>query len=167
MPIPRGLALAGLLGATLVLSACGGASKSAQPPGTVKVYFCTTASMPDCKTDATRAQEQAVGRALRRSEHVEKIVFVSKAAALEEFKKKNPLSFKQFPKLPENPLPDEWVVTVDSDRNEAAVGKAICAARHPGVQPCATAGELGEVGGVAWGSPLADRIRRRLGLPTR
>ncbi len=154
------MALAGFLALTLVLSACGGASKSAEHPGTVKVYFCTTVSMPDCKTDATRAQERAVGQALRHSEHVEKVVFVSKAAALAQFKKKNPLSFKQFPKLPANPLPDQWVITVDSDRNEATVGKAICAARHPGVQPCATAGQLGEEGGVTWGSPLTDRIRR-------
>jgi len=112
--------------------------------------------MPDCKADATRAQEQAVGRALRRSPHVMRVFFVSKAVGLKRFKKKNPLLVKQLPAIA-NSLPDEWVVTVDSDRNEAKVGQAICAAHYRGVEACHPAPEMG---GVQWGSPITDRIRR-------
>jgi cell division protein FtsX len=158
VPARRALVLVGLLALTLVVSACGGASKADQHPGEVKVNFCTTVSMSDCKADATRTEERAVGSALRHNPHVVKVVFVSKAEALQRFKKMNPGFLA--PQLPANPLPDAWVVTVDSEHNDAKVGKAICAARHPGVPPCATAAELGEVGGVTWGSPLTDRIRR-------
>jgi cell division protein FtsX len=143
------MVLAGLLGLTLVLSACGGAAS--RQPGTVKVYFCTTASMPDCKTDATRAQERAVGQELRQSEYVEKAVFISKAAGLARFEKRNPLLVKH---LPTNPLPDEWVVTVTSDQYKEAVGKKVCAARYPGVERCSNSA-LGQFGGVTWRSTLA------------
>src|ERR1700745_1991593 len=47
-----------------------------------QVYFCTKASMRVCSTDATRAQETAVGRQLRHSPHVSKVTFVSKAKGL-------------------------------------------------------------------------------------
>jgi len=151
--------LAGLLGLTLVAAACGAASTSVQS-GTVNVFFCTTVSMPDCSTNATPAQERAVGRMLRRIPNVTKTVFVSKAEALRRIKKTSPAI--RTKSLPANPLPDKWVVTVDSDRNDAKVGKAICAAAYSGVQPCAAAGELGEVGGVTWAGSIADRILRRL-----
>ena len=142
--------------AALALAGCGGSTRSDQP-GRVKVVFCTTVSMPDCAANATVAQEEAVGRALRHSPHVVKAVYVSKAAGLKRFTKINPgLPTSQ---LPANPLPDEWVVTVDSDRNEAKVGKAICAAHYPGIERCAAGSSVGEIGGVIWGSPLADRIR--------
>jgi hypothetical protein len=157
----RALVLAGLVAPTLVLSACGGASKPAQHPGTVRVNFCTTLSMPDCKSDATAAQERAVGRILQRIPNVTKVVFVSKAEALKRVKKEMPAV--PVTQLPANPLPDEWVVTVTSDQDRETVGKTICAARYPGVQPCATAGQLGEVGGVTWGSPITDEIRRLFG----
>ena len=45
VPARRALVLALTLALTLLLSACG-ASKSVQHPGTVKVYFCSTVSMP-------------------------------------------------------------------------------------------------------------------------
>ena len=156
VPARRALVLALTLALTLLLSACG-ASKSAQHPGTVKVYFCTTVSMPDCKSDATVAQEQAVGRALRRIPNVTKVVFVSKAAGLRRFKKQDPLG--PSVKLLANPLPDEWVVTVTSERDSETVGKAICAKRYPGVQPCATLDQRGEVGGVTWRSSLFGHLR--------
>ena len=44
----------------------------------VKVNFCTTVSMPECSKDATQAQIQAVGDALRDDSDVEHVVFVSK-----------------------------------------------------------------------------------------
>jgi cell division protein FtsX len=144
-----------VLGVCLIvtLAACGGAKKTTRP-GRVRVYFCTTVSMPDCKADATRAQELAVGTALLQSPHVLKAVFVSKTAGLKRAKKQNPpLPYNQ---LSGNPLPDEWVVTVDSDANNATVGKAICAAGYPGVERCRVPGELG---GVQW-DILTARIRR-------
>ena len=145
MPARCALVLAGLFALTLLLSACGGASE----PGTVKVYFCTTVSMPDCKSDATPVQEQAVGRALRSVPNVTKVVFISKSAALEQLKKDNPDLVKGLgPELPANPLPDEWVVTVASDRDSETVGKAICAAHYAGVERCKSP----DRGGVQWGS---------------
>lgn len=149
-----------LLAAALVLAACGGGSKQVVRRGEVRVFFCTTVSMPDCHADATHSEEMAVGSALRRRDHVVTLAYISKAEALRRFKKEDPLDLSV--KLPANPLPDEWVVTVDSEGNEATVGKAICAAHYAGVQPCAAAGQLGQAGGVAWGSPIADRIRRLL-----
>jgi cell division protein FtsX len=109
--------------------------------------------MPDCKADVTTAQESAIDGALRRSPHVVKVVYVSKSAAMQRFKKENPgLPTKQ---LPANPLPDEWVLTVDSDQNAAKVGKAICAAHYPGVEPCHSA----DRGGVQWMSTLGLPLR--------
>jgi cell division protein FtsX len=138
---------------TLGLAACGGAKKTTRP-GRVRVFFCTTVSMPNCKTNATRAEELAAGRALRHSAHVVKAEYVSKAAALKELKRKSPDLVEQ--PLPANPLPDEWVVTVDSDANNATVGKAICAAGYPGVERC---GLSGGMGGVQW-DILTARLRR-------
>ena len=162
VPARRVLVLAALLALTLVLSACGGASKTVQHPGTVRVNFCTTLSMPDCKSDATRAQEQTVGRMLRRIPNVTKVAFVSKSAGLQRFTKINPALVRGLHGLA-NPLPDEWVVTVSLDRYDAKVGRAICAAHLPGVQPCARGGQRGAAGGVTWGSPITDRIRRLYG----
>jgi cell division protein FtsX len=153
VPVPRAVVLAGFLVVTLLLSACG-ASKSAQHPGTVKVFFCTTASMPDCRRNATPSQEASVGRLLRRLPNVTKIEFISKAAALHRMHRLNPtLPVKS---LPVNPLPDEWAVTVASAQDDATVGKAICAARYAGVQRCPPAdlGGYGQVGGVVWSSGL-------------
>ena len=140
--------------AALVLAGCGGATKTAQH-GHVRVFFCTTVSMPDCRADATRAEELAVGRALRNSPHVVKLVYVSKAEALQKFRKMNPTLPTRL--LPANPLPAEWVVTVDSDDNTPTVGKAICAAHYAGVERCA---RPGEIGGVGW-----NVVTRRLRFP--
>src|SRR5947207_8920621 len=48
----------------------------------VEVNFCTTISMPECTKDATPAEEQAVGAALRRNPYVERVVFRTKAQNL-------------------------------------------------------------------------------------
>src|SRR5215831_17027893 len=57
----------------------------------VKVNFCTMASMStECSKDATNAQEQAVGAALRRDPAVEKVKYVSKEEGLKQWIKENP-----------------------------------------------------------------------------
>jgi hypothetical protein len=125
------------------------------PSDIVKVDFCNAASMPSCHADATRAQENLVGSAVRRLPHVKKLVFVSKHAALERMKHDEPQIFKHS--LLTNPLPDEWVITTTSPSEADAVGKAMCAARYPGVEPCPSPGSsrFGIEGGVRWRSALA------------
>ena len=59
-------------------------------------------------TRATPAQERVVGAKLRRDPRVEKIVFVSKAQALEEFKKHAGKIPKTF--MSPNPLPDAFKI---------------------------------------------------------
>jgi cell division transport system permease protein len=124
----------------------------------VQVYFCTTASMPDCNSDATPAQEQAVGRALRRSPHVAHVQFVSKAEGLAQEKKANPDLFTV--PLTDNPLPDKWVVTTTSGKYTPTLGKAVCAARYAGVEACPPAGSshFGDSGGAQWGSTVTKRV---------
>jgi cell division protein FtsX len=156
MPARRALVLAGLSALTLLPSACGGASKSAHHPGTVKVYFCTTVAMPDCTSNASAAQERAAGRALRRIPDVTKVVFVSKATALKMFKKR----IRKV--LPANPLPDVWVATVSSDQYDERVGKRICSAHYPGVEPCpsANSSQYGHVGGATWAPARSSALHR-------
>jgi hypothetical protein len=160
--VRRALVLTGLLALPLVLSACGGSSKPKplEHPATVKVYFCTTVSMTDCTSDATAAQEQAVGQELRRMPNVTKVAFVSKSVGLEQFKKENPGLMRALPTVV-NPLPDEWLVTVASDRDRAKVGKQVCGARYPGVAPCPKPGDsrYGDIGGAVWKSIITSRIR--------
>ena len=140
----------------VLLAGCGGAPRPVVH-GVVQVFSCTTVSMRDCKADATKAEELAIGRRLRRTPHVVKVVYTSKAAGLARLKRSNPLFKHLFP-LFVNPLPDKWVVTVDSEENTKTVGEAICAARYPGVEPCQR--ESGGVhwGGVHWGTRL-PRLR--------
>ena len=132
----------------VLLAGCAGGRSVVH--GVVQVFSCTTVSMPDCDANPTTAQEQAIGRGLRGTPHVVKVVYVSKAAALAHLERSNP-SFKHLPPLLANPLPDKWVVTVDSKENAKTVGEAICAARYPGIEPCHAAGV---VGGVQWRSRL-------------
>jgi cell division transport system permease protein len=131
----------------------------------VKVNFCTTISMPECAKDATDAQIQAVGAALRSDPNVKKVVFVSKEQGLADWKKNNPSEFAgAYGLLPANPLPDEWVVTTSAASDTPIVGKRICQAHYPGVEPCAmstpssSSGQLGEVGGVTWASSITKRV---------
>ncbi len=124
----------------------------------VQVYFCTTASMPDCSADATPAQEHAVGRALRNSPHVGKVIRVSKAQGLAQEKKLDPQLFAVT--LTSNPLPDKLVVTTTSAKYTPTLGKAVCAAHYSGVEACPAAGSshYGDAGGVQWGSTITRRV---------
>ncbi len=127
----------------------------------VKVNFCTLESMrTECSKDATSSEEQAVGAALRRDPNVERVVFVSKEEGLKQWLKENkdsPIS-RSLGFLTANPLPDEWVVTTSAASDTPIVGKRICRAHYPGVEPCATAGQLGEIGGVTWASSITKRV---------
>jgi cell division transport system permease protein len=130
----------------------------------VKVYFCTTASMADCSKDATRAQELAVGRALRNDPHVQQVTFVSKEKAWADERKNNNGNFPPgtFALLNGvgNPLPDTWIVTPTQAKYTPVIGKQICRAHYTSVEPCATAntGGLGNAGGVHWQSNITKRV---------
>src|SRR5262249_2618383 len=100
-----------------------------------------------------------VGAALRRDPQIKGVVFVSKEEGLKQFKRDNPREFANaYGLLPANPLPDEWVVTTYAAADTPLVGKRICHAHYPGVEPCATAGQLGEVGGVTWANSITKRV---------
>jgi len=125
----------------------------------VKVAFCTTVSMLDCKHDATKAQRAAVGAALHSDSRVQNVVFVSKKEGLAQFKKDNPTLFAQdYSMLLANPLPDEWVVTTKRASDTPLVGKTVCRAHYPGVEPCETGKQQGEGGGVTWAGSITSRV---------
>jgi len=128
----------------------------------VKVYFCTTAVPLDgCPKGETPAQVRAVGRALRQNPMVKGAEFVTKDEALAQYKKDNAGSelASSYDLLPANPLPDAWVVTPAEPKDTPILGKAICKAHYPGVEPCSTKPkELGNVGGVHWESTVSERI---------
>ena len=86
----RAVALAGV---AFFAAACG-SSHRAVAPGCVRVYF---------DRDASRAAENAVTKRLREDERVLRMVFVDKAQALREMRRKHP---ELFARLPANPLPD-------------------------------------------------------------
>jgi cell division transport system permease protein len=162
MTVLIGMCLLGLFIAlgTWVLSWSNHVQKELQ----VQVYFCTTASMVDCKTDATHAQELAVGRALRHDPHVGQVAFVSKAQGLKEEEKNNGGAFPKgtFSLLNGlgNPLPDKYVVTPTEGKFTPVIGKLICREHYAGVEACATAktGGLGNAGGVHWQSSVTKRV---------
>jgi cell division transport system permease protein len=159
MTVLIGMCLLGLFIAlgTWVLSWSNHIQKELQ----VQVYFCTTASMIDCKVDATHAQEMAVGQALRRDPHVATVAFVSKKEGLAQFKRQNPREFgNSYGLLPGNPLPDKWVVTPTEGKYTAVIGKQICRAHYAGVETCpaSSSGELGNSGGVHWESNVTKRV---------
>jgi cell division protein FtsX len=79
---------------------------------------------------ATHAQEQAVGATLRGDSLVKQVVFVSKAQALAEFKKKYPVIYKAA-KIAENPLPDSYTVVPVSPSDTGRVRATV--AHAPGV----------------------------------
>jgi cell division protein FtsX len=90
---------AGLLVAATLLAACGNAKKQALPHNCyVGVYF---------EHDATRAEVDAVGRRLRGDPDAERVVFVSKAAALRIMRRRHPEATRD---LPANPFPDAFRV---------------------------------------------------------
>jgi cell division transport system permease protein len=158
MTVLIGMCLLGLFIAlgTWVLSWSNHIQKELQ----VQVLMCTTISgTTNCSTNATKAQELAVGRALRHDPHVQKVAFVSKKVGYAQYKKNNP---KEFPYqlIPGNPLPDKWVVTPTEGKYTPVIGKLICHSHYAGVQPCATAdtGGLGNAGGVIWQSNVTKRV---------
>jgi cell division protein FtsX len=117
----------------VVLTACSWLQSplSSSPPHTalgrpacsLELYFVT---------QATHAQEKLVGAKLRRDPRVEKIVFVSKAQALKEFKKHIGNIPKNF--MQPNPLPDAFKIA-PAQRSEAGPLKTWIAHSHwPGVE---------------------------------
>jgi len=163
MTVLIGMCLLGLFIAlgTWVLSWSNHVQKELQ----VHVYFCTTAvTTADCSADPTKAQVLAVGKALRNTEHVQKVTFVPKAKAWAQQKKENPGGFPQgtydLVGPLGNPLPDAYVVTPTEGQYTAVIGKEICHAKYGGVEPCATAttGGLGNAGGVKWESNVTKRV---------
>ena len=104
----------------------------------VKVYFAN---------GATDAQEVAVGRHLRKLEHVKSVTFMSKERAFAAQKRKFPDLYKN---VISNPLPDAWIVTPDKGDYSPVLGPKILAAHYPGVEP-------GKAG-VNWGSTTAKRV---------
>jgi cell division transport system permease protein len=101
----------------------------------VKVYFA--AGTP-------QAQEYSVGEKLRHLQNVKNVVFVSKAAAQAQMRKKYPDLYAT--PLPSNPLPDAWVVTPTKGDYTPALGKEIQATHYTGVDD------------VRWGSKTANRV---------
>jgi cell division transport system permease protein len=156
MTVLIGMCLLGLFIAlgTWVLSWSNHLQKELQ----VQVYFCTPSSMRDCSADATSAQEQAVGRELRKSPHASKVTFVPKAVGLAQEKKQNPDLFTV--PLTSNPLPDKWVVTTTAGKYTPILGKQICSAHYPGVEPCPPVGSAhyGDLGGATWSSGITKRV---------
>jgi cell division transport system permease protein len=129
----------------------------------VQVYFCTTTSMADCSANATTAQEQAVGRELRHSPYVSQVTFVSKAEGLAQSKKDRSSEFggaEAFTLLPANPLPDKWIVTPRQAKYTPLIGKQICLAHYPGIEPCPPlhSKALGNAGGVHWESSVTQHV---------
>jgi cell division transport system permease protein len=159
MTVLIGMCLLGLFIAlgTWVLSWSNHIQKELQ----VQVYLCTTTSMNDCSANATPAQEQAVGRALRQDPHVKQVVYVPKAKALADYKKNNPGEFSHaLDYLPGNPLPDKWVVTPTQGKFTPVLGKQICKAHYAGVEACppVNSSDLGNTGGVHWQSNVTKRV---------
>jgi cell division transport system permease protein len=156
MTVLIGMCLLGLFIAlgTWVLSWSNHVQKELQ----VQVYFCTKVSMADCPADATSGQEQSVGRQIRQISYVRHVEFISKAEGLAIEKKQNPDLFKV--QLLANPLPDKWVVTTARGADTPLLGKRICSAHYPGVEPCPAAGSanVGDQGGVQWSSGITKRV---------
>jgi cell division transport system permease protein len=133
MTVLIGMCLLGLFIAlgTWVLSWSNHIQKELQ----VNVYFAS---------NATRQQEQLVGRKLQHDKYVKKVVFVSKAAAEKQMEARFPDLYKT--KLPSNPLPDSFVVTPLQGKDTPLIGKAVRDGNWPGVET------------VRWGSTVTKRV---------
>jgi len=154
-----GMCLLGLFIAlgTWVLSWSNNLQKQLQ----VRVFFCTSVLPAEgCSpSGATSQQEHAVGVQLKHLNGVQKVVFVSKAKALADFKRTNPTQFANaYGLLPGNPLPDAWEVTTAAAQDTPLLGKQICRKHYPGVEPCGSGNQLGESGGVTWASSITKRV---------
>ena len=124
----------------------------------VKVLFCTSVvPQKGCATGATQAQEQAVAVAAQPGQaRSSTVTFVSKEQAERQMKKSDPDMFKEGI-VPSNPFPDEWVLTPKQAKDTPLIGKQICSAHYPGVEPCPTKG-IGNSGGVQWGSTITKHV---------
>jgi cell division transport system permease protein len=88
----------------------------------VRVYFCTQST---CGTDATHAQETAIGARLNNDPRIVHVDFVSKEQALAIMRKKEPAAVKV---LPSNPFPDELRITPKNGDLTPTIGKELQAA---------------------------------------
>ena len=133
MTVLIGMCLLGLFIAlgTWVLSWSNHVQKELQ----VHVYFAT---------DATKQQEGAVYTRLNADSRVQQVTFVSKAEALKKMKHDFPEMFKTG--LPNNPLPDSYVVTPKKAAFTPLIGKDVNRAGWAGVDK------------VNWGSATARRV---------
>jgi cell division transport system permease protein len=157
MTVLIGMCLLGLFIAlgTWVLSWSNHIEKELQ----VHVYFCSSV-LPEggCKKGATPAQEELVAAKLRNDPHVKSVTFVSKEQAAAKMRKAYPYMYNDA--LTSNPLPDSWTVTPTQGKFTPVLGKQICAAQYPGVQPCPPPGshKFGNDGGVHWGSAVTKHV---------
>jgi cell division transport system permease protein len=101
----------------------------------VKVYFARA---------ATQAEEVAVGNRLRADHRVKKVVYVSKAEAEKTMRKEFPQLYST--PLPNNPLPDSWVVTPVKAADTPAIGRDVQAGHWAGVET------------VRWASTTTKRV---------
>jgi cell division transport system permease protein len=105
----------------------------------VKVYFCTESS---CEKPATSAQINAVRAKLDADPLVAKVVFVSKAEALERMRKLQPEIVEN---LPGNPLPDAFEVTPADGENAKQIAVNVSTpARPAGVEKINDGGEVSD-----------------------
>ena len=133
MTVLIGMCLLGLFIAlgTWVLSWSNHVQKELQ----VHVYF---------QSNATPQQEHAVQQKLRSDRRVNNVVFVSKAQAQAQMKKKFPGLYQI--KLLENPLPDSYVVVPKKASDTPQIGKGVRTSHWSGVDA------------VKWGSATAKRV---------
>ena len=108
----------------------------------VRVYFCTQST---CGSDATKAQETAVGARLNGDQRISHVAFISKDQALAIMRKKEPGAVKV---LPSNPFPDELRITPRNGDLTPAIGKELQAANLSGVQ------------NIDWGGKLTHHVLR-------
>jgi cell division transport system permease protein len=133
MTVLIGMCLLGLFIAlgTWVLSWSGHIQRELQ----VHVYF---------QSDATKQQEHAVFAKLSSDPRAKKVIFVSKADALEKMKHDFPTLFKGG--LPSNPLPDSYTVIPVKASQTPLIGKEVRQSGWSGVDK------------VSWGSATAKRV---------
>ncbi len=108
----------------------------------VRVYFCTQST---CGTDATKAQETAVGARLNGDPRIQRVDFISKQQALNIMRKNEPAAVKV---LPSNPFPDELKITPKNGDLTPTIGKELQAANLAGVQ------------NIDWGGKLTHHVLR-------
>jgi cell division transport system permease protein len=101
----------------------------------VHVYF---------DSSATPGQESYVGSRLHADSRVKDVIFVSKAQAEAQMRKKFPNLYST--PLPSNPLPDSYTVVPKKPNDTPLIGQEVSSANWPGVSD------------VHWGSATAKRV---------